>query len=95
MLSVLERMYCNWLAGAQDGWCYDSYVKIKTNPELLAKHKPQVEPQSHNHHGDVRKNVIRNTLGETRSIAYCKNRLVNRKKAIVVELILHVGTKEK
>jgi hypothetical protein len=44
-----------------------------------------------NHHGDVQKNVIPNTLGVTWSIAYCQNHLVNRKTAIIVKLILHIG----
>ena len=26
MSSLKERRYCYWLAGAQDGWWYDSYV---------------------------------------------------------------------
>ena len=52
-------------------------------------------PQSRNHHDDVRKNVILNTLGVMWSIPYRKNCLVNRKTAIIVELTLHVGIKEK
>ena len=26
ILSLQERRYCNWLAGTQDGWWYDSYI---------------------------------------------------------------------
>ena len=34
MLSLPERRYCNWQAGAQDGCWYNFYVKAKTNQEL-------------------------------------------------------------
>jgi hypothetical protein len=51
-------------------------------------------PQSRNHHGDVQKNVIPNTLGVTRSIAYRQNRLVNKKTAIIIKMILHLGIKK-
>ena len=66
---------------------YYSYVMAKPNAELRAKHKPQVEPtsQSRNHHGDVQKNEIPNTLGVTRSIPYRRNRHVNRKTAIITK----------
>jgi hypothetical protein len=72
---------------------YYSYVNAKTNPELWAKHKSQLSPQSRNRHGNVQKNVIPNTLGVTQIITYCQNRLVNRKMSIAVKLILHVRIK--
>ncbi len=53
MLSLRERRYCNWLAGAQDGLWYDSCIEIVfwtflAHPLFNAathNHKPQLGPQ--------------------------------------------------
>ena len=67
--------------------CYYSYAPGESSRH---NHKPQLYPQHRNHHDEVWKNVIPYALGLTRSIAYLRNCLVNRKTAIIVKMTLHV-----
>ena len=53
-------------------WSFEQNTNHKSSPQLC------------NHHGNVQKNVIPNTLGVTQSIAYCQNCLVHWKTAIIV-----------
>jgi hypothetical protein len=73
---------------------------VGTIPTLMARlqranHRPQLCPQRCNHHDEVRKNVIPYGVGLTGSIGYCRNRLANRKTAIIVKMTLHVGIRKK
>ena len=72
--------------------CYYSYAPGESSRH---NHKPQLYPQHRNHHDEVWKNVIPYALGLTRSIAYLRNCLVNRKTAIIVKMTLHVGIRKK
>ena len=58
-------------------------------------HKPQLCPQHCNHHDEVHKNVILNTMGMMQSIAYCLNHLLNRETVMVIKMTCNVGTEKK
>ncbi len=66
-------------------------------PEANTHTQPQTttRPTTRNHHDEVQKNGIPYAVSLTRSIAYRRNRLVNRKTAIIVNMTLHVGIKSK
>ncbi len=49
----------------------------------------------HDHHDEVHKNVILNTMGMTQSKAYCLNHLLNRETVMVIKMTCNVGIEKK
>ncbi len=77
-----------------------SWFIVGTIPTLTARlqrtnHKPKLCLQHCNHHDKMRKNVIPYGVGLTQSIGYCRNRLANRKTAIIVRMTLHIEKTKK
>jgi hypothetical protein len=104
MSRIREKSYCSCRAGAWYFHSVDSYAEVVfwiflAHPLYLMQwHKTTNHNSAHNtygnnHHDEVRENGIPYALGLTRSIAYRRNRLVNRKTAIIVSMTLHVGIK--
>jgi len=78
-----ESECCRGRAGAGPPWSMFPTSSSEKKQSSTLNHKPQLSPQHRHHHDEVRKNGISYAVGLMRSIAYCRIRLVNMKRAIV------------